>query len=86
MFRGISAKKVGSACASRFFFDGPSIASVACDPKITARFRGGRVSELSSLAGGPLASAHVLDTAVLSCVRDLQLVALADFVSRTHNI
>lgn len=33
-----------------------------------------------------LASAHVLDTAVLSCVRDLQLVALADFVSRTHNI
>jgi hypothetical protein len=50
------SKKVGSACASRFFFDGPSIASVACDPKITARFRGGRVSELSSLAGSPFRS------------------------------
>jgi hypothetical protein len=47
------SKKLGSACASHFFFDGPSIASVASDPKIAARFRGGRVSELSSLAGGP---------------------------------
>jgi hypothetical protein len=35
------SKKVGSACASRFFFDCPTIASVACLPKETARFRGG---------------------------------------------
>jgi hypothetical protein len=45
--------KLGSACASHFSFEGPSIASVAFDPKIAARLRGGRVSELSSLAGGP---------------------------------
>ena len=47
------SKKVGSACASRFFLDGPSIAPVACDPKIADRVRGGRVSELSFLAVGP---------------------------------
>jgi hypothetical protein len=35
------SKKVGSAEASRFFFEGPTIASVACVPKDTARFRGG---------------------------------------------
>src|SRR4051794_32334904 len=48
------SKKVGSACASRFFFDCPAIASVACLPKETARFRGGRVLELLSVAGNPL--------------------------------
>jgi len=48
------SKKVGSACASRFFFDCPTIASVACLPKETARFRGGRVLEPSSVAGEPL--------------------------------
>jgi hypothetical protein len=35
------SKKVGSAEASRFFFEGPTIASVACVPKDAARFRGG---------------------------------------------
>jgi hypothetical protein len=45
---------LGSAEASHFFFETPSIASVACVPKDTARFRGGRVSELLSLAGETL--------------------------------
>src|ERR1043165_7190433 len=49
-----SSKKVGSAEASRFFFDDPTIASVACVPKDAARFRGGRGLELSSVAGSPL--------------------------------
>ncbi|MEA2235100.1 MAG: hypothetical protein QOD83_4916 [Solirubrobacteraceae bacterium] len=48
------SKKVGSAEASRFFFEDPSSASVACVPKDTARFRGGRVSEPLSVAGNPL--------------------------------
>ena len=47
-----SSKKLGSACASHFFIEVPSIAPVACDPKITDRVRGGRFSELSFLAVG----------------------------------
>lgn len=47
------SKKLGSAEASHFSFEDPSTASVACVPKDTARFRGGRGSKLSSVAGSP---------------------------------
>jgi hypothetical protein len=62
-FRGPSARRLRSPLDLRRKWDRPkphasssrarSTASVACAPKSTARFRGGRVSQLSSVAGSP---------------------------------